>query len=168
MLSLFQFNSFSSALQGAFIIDLSCEPFEFDRLLGQGRTKVFLESYNGEEIALKRADAADQEFLQDFKNEVKVYKALKDLQGKILSELKFTGRIGSDFNCLGFSLCGSVPDEETQFEWTEERKDELRKIFKEIHSRKVTHNDIKIENILVKDGKLFVIDFGFGKIDSFK
>jgi hypothetical protein len=146
-------------------IDLSCEPFKFDRLLGQGRTKVFLEEYQGEEIALKRADAANDELLGDFENEVQVYKILKDLQGKIIPELKFAGRIGSDFNCLGFSLCGSVPDE---FEWTEERKEELRKIFQEIHSRKVTHNDIKIENILVKDGNLFVIDFGFGKIDSFK
>jgi serine/threonine protein kinase len=143
-------------------VSVSESIFDVSTALGQGRSNVFLVPYKGEQIALKRGDAGDANILAEFKNEVNVYKVLKDLQGKCIPELLFAQTVDDLFVCLGLSLCGSKP----KVAIIRKKKKELKKIFKQIHSRNVTHNDIKLENILVKDGNLFVIDFGFAKINS--
>ena len=62
--------------------DFDVDDFKFDTVLGEGRSKVYLDYYGSSRIALKVADIAKHgEMLAELLNEVSVYEQLSGLQG---------------------------------------------------------------------------------------
>jgi hypothetical protein len=134
------------------------DDFKLNAVLGQGRSKVYLDSYESRPIALKTADIAKhKEMLAELLNEVAVYDDLSPLQGKGIPKLVCHGYLEDVLYCVGVSVCGSVPEV-----ITEKQKQVLLETLDIIHENGILHNDIKKENILVDEGgHPFIIDFGF-------
>jgi serine/threonine protein kinase len=137
-------------------------PSEFRcSVIGYGRTQVYYDSNHN--IALKGLDLyKEKHILPEFQNEVKIYKVLKDLQGKVIPKMELYGYWMDAMYVIGLSLCGKVPES-----LTHSQKQTLIGALDAIHSHGVLHNDIKTGNILVDDkGKPYLIDFGFSTLDS--
>jgi serine/threonine protein kinase len=95
---------------------------------------------------------------------VQIYHLLSDLQGKCIPKLVLHGYWEGGMYCIGFSLCGTVPEE-----LSETQKQSVLSSIDAIHDRGVLHNDIKKENILVdENGRVYLIDFGFATLNSCK
>ena len=138
--------------------DFDRDDFKFDTVLGEGRSKVYLDYYGSSRIALKVADIAkNEEKLQELLNEVSVYEQLSGLQGNGIPRFFFHGFVEDVLYCVGVSICGTVANE-----FTEQQKRKLLETLKSIHEAGILHNDIKKENILIdKSGNPYIIDFGF-------
>ena len=137
------------------------DDFHFQYVLGQGRSKVSFEDRLG--IAVKHADLwKSPEMLAELRKEVAVYKALFDLQGRCIPQLKLFGHWQGSY-CIGLSVHGSTPDGQLD----SIQKQKIVDIVNAIHSRGVIHGDIRKENFLVDEsGNPFVIDFGFADMNA--
>jgi predicted Ser/Thr protein kinase len=141
--------------------EYALEDFSINSVLGYGRTKVYYEAKN--QLALKAIDLWKQpNMLLELRHEIQMYRMLSDLQGKSIPRLVLHGYWEGGLYCIGFSLCGTVPDA-----LSESQKQSLLSTLDTIHNRGIMHNDIKKENILVdENGTVFLIDFGFATLDS--
>jgi hypothetical protein len=138
--------------------DFTVDDFRLDTLLGEGRSRVYLDVYNSKPIALKTADIAKhREMLPEMLNEVSIYEQLHELQGKGIPTFVCHGFVEDVLYCVGVSVCGVVPDT-----LNEEQKRKLEDVLDKIHQFGILHNDIKRENIVVDEfGNPYLIDFGF-------
>ena len=141
--------------------EYALEDFSIKSVLGSGRTKVYYEAKH--QLALKAIYLWKQSnMLAELHNEIEIYRLLSDLQGKSIPKLVLHGYWEGGMYCIGFSLCGTVPDA-----LSESQKQSLLSTLDAIHNRGIMHNDIKKENILVdENGAVFLIDFGFATLDS--
>ena len=132
--------------------------FNLDKVLGEGRCKVYLETYDSEPIALKTADICKhRDMLPELLNEIAIYEKLSKLQGRGIPKLLCHGYLECVLYCVGISLSGSVPQN-----LNEKQKQMLLNTLERIHEAGVLHNDIRKENILIDEvGNPFIIDFGF-------
>jgi predicted Ser/Thr protein kinase len=138
--------------------DFDVDDFKLDTVLGEGRSKVYLDYYGSSRIALKVADIAKHgEMLPELLNEVSVYEQLSGLQGNGIPRFVCHGFVEEVLYCVGVSICGTVANE-----FTEQQKQKLLETLKSIHEAGILHNDIKKENILIDEsGNPYIIDFGF-------
>lgn len=143
--------------------DFDADDFRFDKLLGEGRCKVYLDKYESNPIALKVADIAkNREMLPELLNEILIYGHLATLQGNGIPRILCHGYIESVLYCVGVSVCGSVP-----LTLNDRQKHMLIDTLENIHRLGILHNDIKRENILVDpNGNPYIIDFGFATINT--
>ena len=134
--------------------------FKKQRILGFSRCNVVEVEYKHQHYALKIGDLSrDPELLGELRHEVRVYEALRDLQGERIPRVCFYGDYEFNHFVVGFSLCGSVPKRLTQ-----EQKDFLVETLNMVHDRGFLHGDIRKENILVDEsGRAYLIDFGFAE-----
>ncbi|KAJ3270884.1 hypothetical protein HDV01_007355 [Terramyces sp. JEL0728] len=141
----------------------SLEDFSIKSILGYGRTKVYYEAKH--QLALKAIDLWKQShLLPELQNEVQVYNLLFDLQGIGIPQMVLHGYWEGGMYCLGFSMCGNVPQT-----LTESQKQSILSTIDAIHSRGILHNDIKKDNMLVdENGSVFLIDFGFATQNASK
>lgn len=132
--------------------------FNLDKVLGEGRCKVYLETYDSEPIALKTADICKhRDMLPELLNEIAIYEKLSKLQGRGIPKLLCHGYLECVLYCVGISLSGSVPQN-----LNEKQKQMLLNTLERIHEAGILHNDIRKENILIDEvGNPFIIDFGF-------
>jgi serine/threonine protein kinase len=149
----------SSPYESEFALD----DFSIKSVLGSGRTKVYYEAKN--QLALKAIDLWKLSYmLSELHNEIVMYHILSDLQGVAIPRLVLHGYWEGDMYCIGFSLCGSVPETLSDFQ-----KQSILTSIDAIHARGIVHNDIKKENILVdENGTVVLIDFGFATQNSCK
>ena len=138
--------------------DFDANDFKFDTVLGEGRSKVYLDYYGSSRIALKVADIAKHgEMLPELLNEVSVYEQLSGLQGNGIPRFFCHGFVEEVLYCVGVSICGVVANG-----FTEQQKQKLLETLESIHEAGILHNDIKKENILIDEsGNPYIIDFGF-------
>jgi predicted Ser/Thr protein kinase len=138
--------------------DFDVDDFKFNTVLGEGRSKVYLDYYGSSRIALKVADIAKHgEMLPELLNEVSVYEQLSGLQGNGIPRFVCHGFVEEVLYCVGVSICGTLANG-----FTEQQKQKLLETLESIHEAGILHNDIKKENILIDEsGNPYIIDFGF-------
>ena len=97
----------------------------------------------------------------EFNNEVKIYEALESLQGICIPRLLGYGTLGGLLLVIVLENVGRVITREE----VASRKTEISRIIERINSLGVTHGDIRMPNILVReeDKKIFLVDFGMSK-----
>ncbi|KAI8899605.1 hypothetical protein BC833DRAFT_638956 [Globomyces pollinis-pini] len=141
--------------------DFALEDFNIESVLGSGRTKVYYEAKH--QLALKGIDLWKQSnMLAELHNEIEIYRLLSDLQGRFIPKLVLHGYWEGGMYCIGFSLCGTVPEA-----LSESQKQSVLSSIDTIHKLGIIHNDIKKENILVdENGMVYLIDFGFATLNS--
>ncbi|KAL5036660.1 hypothetical protein RTP6_004202 [Batrachochytrium dendrobatidis] len=146
-----------SSYESAFAL----EDFNIKSVLGSGRTKVYYEAKH--QLALKSIDLWKQSnMLAELHNEIEIYCLLSDLQGRFIPKLVLHGYWEGGMYCIGFSLCGTVPEA-----LSESQKQSVLSNIDAIHKLGIIHNDIKKENILVdENGMVYLIDFGFATLNS--
>ena len=116
---------------------------------------------DGTEIALKCCDSNNnKDGYRMMKNEIKIYRKLKNLWGTVVPTLRFSGfdgetfLIGTDY-IQGKHLTGN----ETL------KKDVMNKLKMILAGFKIDHGDLREKNILEDEsGKHWVIDFGKSKL----
>ena len=138
--------------------DFDVDDFKLDTILGEGRSKVYLDYYESSRIALKVGDIAkNEDMLPELLNEVSVYEQLSGLQGNGIPRFICHGVFEEVLYCVGVSICGTVANG-----FTEQQKQKLLETLKSIHEAGILHNDIRKENILIDEsGNPYIIDFDF-------
>ncbi|RGB32202.1 hypothetical protein C1646_763186 [Rhizophagus diaphanus] len=114
--------------------------FKYNGILSaeDNNKKVLKCEFHGKTIALKSTDLTKKsKCLDEFMNEVKIYKVLAKLQGIYIPELLFYGDLA---NRMSFVMGMTIV----------------------VHEYNILHNDIRKENILIDEkGYVYLIDFGF-------
>ena len=90
-----------------------------------------------------------------FNNEIKFLKLLEkyNITPKILE---------NNENSLILSNCGEqLSNQNLPSDWKKQIKD----IYNILKTERIYHNDIKLENLTVKDNKIYIIDFGWASQD---
>jgi hypothetical protein len=119
-------------------------------------SKSFLAEYKGEQIIIKAVNPSDVDLVKEIENEIRVYKVLTKLQGKIIPELKMYGHLANGQYAIGLSYCGEPPV------WTEESKKQAYDTLVAFHQQaQYVHGDIRPDQfVLWPDGQMFLLDFG--------
>jgi hypothetical protein len=150
-------NGLSSSESQHFNVD----DFKFSTVLGEGRTKVYLDEFKSQSVALKVADVAKHHaLLPELLNEVSIYEKLYALQGTRIPKFVCHGFIEGILYAVCVSPCGNIP-----VRLDDKQKSTLLNTLELIHHTGILHNDLKKENLLVDEyGNPFIIDFGFATL----
>jgi predicted Ser/Thr protein kinase len=137
------------------------DDFKFSTVLGEGRTKVYLDEFKSQSIALKVADVAKHHaLLPELLNEVSIYEKLSALQGTRIPKFVCHGFIEGILYAVCVSPCGNIP-----VRLDDKQKSTLLNTLELIHQTGILHNDLKKENLLVDEyGNPFIIDFGYATL----
>ncbi|PKY50389.1 hypothetical protein RhiirA4_545927 [Rhizophagus irregularis] len=137
--------------------------FKYNRLLsaGENNKKVLECEFRGKTIALKSTDLTKKpKCLDEFLNEVKIYKVLAKLQGIYIPELLFYGDLANGMSfVMGMTIVGTSLN---HHRIDRRLKNRVIMTLKKVHEYNILHNDIRKENILIDEkGYVYLIDFGF-------
>jgi tRNA A-37 threonylcarbamoyl transferase component Bud32 len=141
--------------------------FEVLDVLGIGRSgKVFKALLHGEEVAFKLCDLWQHpELKSELLNEVKVYHALKDLQGVCIPKFKSAGYTAGGLFGIATEVVGESLGDEERLSGKERQV--IQRALTSIHRHGFMHGDIRRENIRISRSggrfNAFFIDFGFSK-----
>ena len=143
-------------------------------VIGCGATGAvwYYENFYGQDIAVKLVDMAkNPKGFWQTKSEIEIYQILSEIQGECIPKIEFVFE-GYPFLIVGMTLIGNNNKGDLLSRSLDEYEKEsfgsqLKCIMDKIHKLKVTHNDIRLENILVdNDNKVWLIDFGRAQADS--
>jgi tRNA A-37 threonylcarbamoyl transferase component Bud32 len=117
-------------------------------------------------VALKTCDVWQHPtYEEELLNEIKVYHALKDLQGDCIPRLKGAGYNAGGLFVIATDIVGKPLEDVENLSDRERRA--FRRALSSIHHHGFIHNDIRKANILIKrDGsqsQAFFIDFAFSE-----
>ena len=124
-----------------------------------------LQAYQDQDLlAAKFFDDNNIEAVTDLMAELKAYHALHDLQGSAIPMLHSFGR-------MGHTGCPAVL---THWAGSTLRAEQLspqshaaaREALSAIHARCVSHGDVRLENMLWKQGRIVFCDFGQSSINA--
>ena len=138
-------------------------------LIGYGATSTVkrYENFKGDDIAVKIVDIANTRIgFEQAKQELEIYRILNSLQGKCIPQIEFVWEHWP-FLIYGMTLIQNKKVDLVSMDKKESFKIQLKCVLDKIHDLKVTHNDIRLENIIVdNDNKVWLIDFGKAITDS--
>ena len=137
--------------------------FKYNSILsaGENNKKVLECEFHGKTIALKSTDLTKKpKCLDEFLNEVEIYKVLAKLQGIYIPELLFYGDLANGMSfVMGMTIVGTTLDHHRV---NRRLKNRAIATLRKVHKYNVLHNDIREENILIdENGYVYLIDFGF-------
>ena len=136
-------------------------------VLGTGRTgTVFKAILYGEVVALKICDLWKHlDYEEDLLNEVKVYHALKNLQGYCIPKFKGAGYTAGGLFAIATDIVGSPLEDVKSL--SDQEDIVIQTALSSIHCHGFVHNDIREDNILIRRNgcqfSAFFIDFAFSK-----
>jgi hypothetical protein len=145
------------------------DSFTVLNVLGTGRTgKVLGGILNNKSVALKILDLWKHPALEhELINEVKVYRALKQLQGKCIPRFEKAGYVPGGL-LIATEIVGAPLEDVASL--SKEECLAIERVLASIHSYGYIHGDIREENILVKRSgdhfNAFFIDFAFARRGS--
>jgi len=133
--------------------------YTLTEFLGEGSFGCVYGGVNekGEEIAMKFAKGEIGKLL--LKNEIKVLLRLKGQPG--INRVKDWGKYNGENYIVTERLDYAL--DEVEYMSDKEismRKKELDKILKRIRKKGVMYKDVKLSNLMIKNDKLYVIDYG--------
>jgi serine/threonine-protein kinase len=141
----------------------TCGKWSFDKRLGKGGNgEVWLAKYDGQTCAIKVLSKVAEKAYSRFRDEIKVLKENSDVTGIVPlleAELPELGK-GTPWYAMPVATPASdvlvdkgIPDVVSAIA-------EIAETLKVLHSRNITHRDIKPQNLLFLDGKACLSDFG--------
>ncbi|XP_023226801.1 serine/threonine-protein kinase AtPK2/AtPK19-like [Centruroides sculpturatus] len=145
-----------------------------DGIIGEGRSGCVLRlvDRNGCSFAAKtigefkyKTKMERKEIISELQNEIEIYEALKDLQGRVLPRLHFEAYL--DRTRYSLIMDGLDADPLWTGHPTEDQKRAILAVLHQIHERGILHGDIRKENILLdrKDKKrVYFIDFALSSV----
>ena len=140
-------------------------------MIGYGATGIvkIYENFRDKDIAIKIVDMANnRNGFEQAKHEVAIYETLRQLQGDCIPKIEFVWEC-YPFFIFGMTLIKKLGDH-VRYMSMDGKKNvmiQLKMILDKIHDVKVTHNDLRFENIIVdNDKKVWLIDFGQAVADS--
>jgi len=133
--------------------------YTLTEFLGEGSFGCVYGGVNqkGEKIAMKFAKGEIGKIL--LKNEIKVLLRLKGLSG--ISRVKDWGKHNGENYIVTERLDYAL--DEVEYMSDKEitmRKKELHKILKQTQKKRVMYKDVRLSNLMIKNDKLYVIDYG--------
>ena len=139
-------------------------------MIGEGASGVVRRytKCDGQDIAIKIVDTAKNPTgFEQAKHEIYIYQILNHLQGICIPQINFVWEV-YPFFIFGMTLLNK--HETDVISMTKDQKKavmyQLKNILSNIHNLKVSHNDIRFENIIIdKDYKVWLIDFGLAVVD---
>ncbi|GBC43724.2 kinase-like domain-containing protein [Rhizophagus irregularis DAOM 181602=DAOM 197198] len=134
--------------------------FKYNRLLsaGENNKKVLECEFCGKTIALKSIDLTKKsKCLDEFLNEVKIYKVLAKLQGIYIPKLLFYSDLANGMSfVMGMTIVGTLLNHHRIDKWL---KNKVIMTLKKVHEYNILHNDIHKENILIDEkGYVYLLD----------
>ncbi|KAG0319570.1 hypothetical protein BGZ99_005013 [Dissophora globulifera] len=141
------------------------DEFKLQEVLGEGRSgRVFQAQWRGELVALKVCDLwQNPEYEVEMLAEVATYKTLAPLQGDCIPRFKIGGYDGGIF-AIVTEIVGSPLEVD---ELSQEERWKVVDKLSLIHTYGILHNDIRLDNILVRRDSNGVqvqfIDFAWSK-----
>ncbi|PKC74015.1 hypothetical protein RhiirA1_450459 [Rhizophagus irregularis] len=126
--------------------------FKYNRLLsaGENNKKVLECEFCGKTIALKSTDLTKKsKCLDEFLNEVKIYKVLAKLQDIYIPKLLFYSDLANGMSfVMGMTIVGTLLNHHRIDKWL---KNKVIMTLKKVHEYNILHNDIHKENILIDE-----------------
>jgi serine/threonine protein kinase len=111
-----------------------------------------------ENVVFKTIDITKKQGgLDQFNQELSIYRDLEDLQGNVIPRLIAYGNLGGLLQVIVLENVGkSITREQA-----EQRHDEINTALQRIHEKGVVHGDLRLPNIVIdQDNKVRIIDFG--------
>ncbi|CAB5366690.1 unnamed protein product [Rhizophagus irregularis] len=136
------------------------QDFKYNRLLSAGKNnkKVLECEFYGKTIALKSTDLTKKsKCLDEFLNEVKIYKVLAKLQGIYIPELLFYSDLANGMSfVMRMTIVSTSLNHHRIDRWLKNR---VIMTLKKVHEYNILHNDIHKENILIDEkGYVYLLD----------
>lgn len=130
---------------------------------GSGRSgNVYQFSFDGNEMALKLC--SDKELFDEIENEANILKILNKMNCSYVPKLKKAYRENENYFLVSQFINGEhLPFDENM---PLLRKFQYIEALEAIHNCGVLHGDIREENFIATKDKVYVIDFGFSKLNS--
>ncbi|KAL3135511.1 hypothetical protein ABBQ38_005991 [Trebouxia sp. C0009 RCD-2024] len=122
-----------------------------------------MKAYQGKEVlAMKVFDDTKAEAITSLINELKAYHTLRDLQGAAIPILHSFGRMGHTGCPAIITHWAGAPLRADQL--TAELRATADTGLRAMHASHVSHGDIRLDNMLWKQGKVVFCDFGQSSI----
>ncbi|RIA91691.1 hypothetical protein C1645_821720 [Glomus cerebriforme] len=137
------------------------QDFKYNSILsyGENNKKVLECEFREKTIVLKSTDLTKKpKCLDEFLNEVEIYKVLAKLQGIYIPELLFYGDLANGMSfVIGMTIVGTTLN---HHKINRQLKNRAIMTLRKIHKYNILHNDICKENILINEkGYVYLIDF---------
>ena len=130
---------------------------------GSGRSgNVYKFSFGGKEMALKLC--SDEELFDEVENEVKIHKFLNKMNCSRVPKFQKAYREHDNFFVISEFINGQhLSFDDNLPRW---RNHQYIEALESLHKLGVLHGDIREENFLATKDNVYVIDFGFSKLNA--
>jgi len=140
--------------------------YHVEALIGQGGMgKVFVVSKGGENFALKELVSTDETEIKRFKREVRL---MKTIQTGLAVPVLYDDLDGPIPFYIMPLYNGSLEDLIINHHYNDEEKLDIAikvcEAINSVHASGIMHRDIKPQNFLCKDERIYISDFGLGRV----
>ena len=157
----FNKSNFAESINKYVLVEL-LKQILFIKFIGRSQTgAVFTAQYKDfqREVIVKTIDVSKASFDQ-IDNEISIYEALESLQGRVIPTFHACGYMGGILKVIVIESAGRP----IKLNEVEGFLPQIRSAVLEIHKLGYIHGDIRLPNIMIKEGQIQIIDFGLSKL----